>query len=314
MIQQNRRNFLKKATVLTGSALLAANQNKLLSQAVAKTVRLTRSVEVYVNQYMVGTFYAREGINLAENPDRCFAEMKEAGIAGFEAMATHPKDFDVYIDALAKQNMQLRSLYTNGNLHDKEASENEIRRVLALAERAKPAGTKMITLNPEPKSGKSDEELERQNKNFDLLGAELRKSDMKLALHYHTVELEYAAREFHSFMCDTDPENVSLCFDVHWSFRASGNSAVSAYNHAKLYADRVSVLHLRQSQNGIWTETFMSEGDIDYHKTLAILRKYKESNDYHIVLEQAPEKGTPKTLRPIDIFKQSVEVIQKLFQ
>ena len=312
-MQQNRRNFLKKASVLTGSALLVTHQNSIFSQAIAPTVRSARQVEVFINQYTVDTFYAREGINLRENLDRCFSELKEAGLAGFEASVNQPVELDAYINALQKQNMQLRSFYTGGNFHDEATGEAEIKRVIAVAERAKPVGTKVVVLNPDPKSGKSDAELNRQNKNLNILGARINKLGMKLALHYHVTELEFAAREFHSFMCDTDPENVSLCFDAHWSFRASNNSAVSAYSHAKLYADRIVALHLRQSQDGIWTETFLTKADIDYEKTLTILRQSKGFNDCHIVLEQAPERDTPKTLQPIHVFKQSVETVKKMY-
>jgi len=312
-MQQNRRNFLKSATALTGSALFVTGQN-IFPQTVAQTVRSARQVEVFINQYSVRHYYDREGISLMGNIDHCFAELKESGLAGFEAMANQPEDLDIFIDALKKHNMLLRSFYTGANFHDEAVAEAEIKRVIALAERTKDVGTKVVVLNPQPKSGKSDAELNRQNQNLNILGGELRKSGMKLALHYHTAELEFAAREFHSFMCDTDPENVSLCYDAHWSFRGSNNSAVSAYSHAKLYADRIAELHLRQSQNGIWTETFVARADLDYSKILAILHQRKGFGDYHIVLEQIPESETPSTLKPLDIFRRSVETVKKMYE
>ena len=312
-MEQNRRNFLKNAAVLTGSALLFTDNSHSMPQSVNNAVRVSRPVEVFINQYTVSTFYAREGINLMENLNSCFAELEKAGFAGFEASIAKTEEVDVYVNALKKHNLQLRSVYTGGNLHEEAVSGDEIKRVIAIAESAKPAGTKIIVLNPIPKSGKSDDELDRQNRNFDILGAELRKMGMVFALHYHTTELEHAAREFHSFMSDTNPKNVSLCYDVHWSYRASNNSAVSAYSHAKLYAGRIAELHLRQSKDGIWTETFEKKADLDYGKTLAILRQSKGFGNCHIVLEQAPEKGTPKTLKPLEIFKQSAEAIQQMF-
>ena len=311
-MEQNRRDFFKKAAVMTGSALFFAEKSLCIPQPVNKTVCLPGPVEVFINQYTVSTFYAREGINFMENPDSCFAELKAAGLAGFEASVGKPEELDAILNALKKHNLQLRSIYTDGKLHG-EAAGDEIKRVLSIAERSKPVGTKVIVLNPQSKSGKSDGELNWQNHNLDILGAELRKLGMLFAIHYHTTELEHAAREFHSFMNDTNPENVSLCYDVHWSYRASGNSAVSAYSHAKLYADRITALHLRQSKDGIWTETFVKKADIDYGKVMEILRQSKGFGDFHIVLEQAPENGTPKTLKPLEIFRQSVEAVQKMF-
>ena len=325
-MRQNRRNFLKSAAVVTGSAMFVTNQaapaGNTAPQAVAQTAGKPVEereppgcdLQVFINAYTVGTFYAREGIDVNQNLDACFAELKAAGVAGYEAMAGQPGELDVYVEALAKQDMQLRSIYVSPNLHDEGTDAAEVKRIIAIAERAKSAGTKVVVANPAAKGGKSDAELIRQNKNLDIIGAALRELGMKLSMHYHTTELEFAAREFHSFMCDTDPANVSLCFDVHWSFRASGNSAVSAYNHAKLYANRVSELHLRQSQGGTWTETFVTKADIDYNKVMTILRADKGfPADCHVVLEQAPENGTPKTLKPLEIFKQSVETVKKTY-
>lgn len=313
-MKQNRRNFLKKSVALTCSPLFVPNQNSFFPQAVSRKTHISGNIEVFINQYAVGIYYAREGINFTENLDRCFAEMKEAGLAGFEAIVFQPDELDAYIDAIKKQNMQLRSFYTSGNLHDEAVAETEIKRALAIAERSKVTGAKVVVFNPQPKSGKSDAELDRQNQNLDILGAELRKRGMTLAMHYHTTELEYAAREFHGFMCNTDPKNVSLCLDAHWSYRASNNSAISAYTHAKLYADRVAELHLRQSQDGVWTETFMTKSDLDYNKILAILHQGNSPADHLVVLEQTPENNTPKTLKPFDIFKQSVEAVKKMYK
>jgi len=312
-MQQDRRNFLKNAAALSGSFLFVADPVSALSEAMAHAVRPSRQVEVFINQYTVSTFYAREAINFKENLNRCLAEMKEAGLAGLEVSVGKMEELDEYMSALQKNGLQLRSIYTEGNLHDEATAETEIKRVTALAERAKTAGTKVVVLNPRSKSGKSDAELSRQNQSLDTLGAALRRLGMTFALHYHTTELEFAAREFHSAMCDTSPENVSLCFDVHWSYRASGNSAVSARNHAMLYADRIAELHLRQSQGGVWTETFVANADIDYGKIYAILRQGKGFDDCLVVLEQAPENGTPKTRKPLDIFRLSVEEIKKMY-
>ena len=68
----------------------------------------------------------------------------------------------------------------------------------------------------------------------------------------------------------TDPKNVSLCLDVHWVYRGSGNSQVALFDIVKLYGKRIAELHLRQSKGGIWQETF-TEGDIDYPRLVQML-------------------------------------------
>ena len=59
------------------------------------------------------------------------------------------------------------------------------------------------------------------------------------------------------------------------------------------YADRIVELHLRQSQGGVWTETFTLAGDIDYGRLFDWLRRRDILP--HLVLEQAVEAGSPST-------------------
>jgi len=79
---------------------------------------------------------------------------------------------------------------------------------------------------------------------------------LTLSYHNHDIELRNAAREFHHMMVGTDPAYVTLCLDAHWIYRGAGNSAVALFDVLKLYGPRITELHLRQSKDNIWTETF----------------------------------------------------------
>jgi len=122
--------------------------------------------------------------------------------------------------------------------------------------------------------------------------------------------LRNAAREFHHMMVGTDPAYVTLCLDAHWIYRGAGNSAVALFDILKLYGSRITELHLRQSKDNIWSETF-EDGDINYRR----LAKHLLDIDVrpHIVLEQAVEKGTPKTMETIDAFRQSSKYARRIF-
>lgn len=61
----------------------------------------------------------------------------------------------------------------------------------------------------------------------------------------------------------------------------------------KLYGDRITELHIRQSKGGTWTEV-LGPGDIDYPALVAALAEMDVGP--HVVLEQAVEEGTPHTL------------------
>ncbi|MCL2306343.1 MAG: sugar phosphate isomerase/epimerase [Planctomycetaceae bacterium] len=281
----------------------------LLGRNVSAATEADR-LHITLNQYTVANYYGRDGVDFVQNLDRCLAEMKSVGADGLEAMIHTAADSEKYGSALKKQDMELRSIYMSVNLHDKNVCDSEIERVLTSVKKAMEYGLKVIVINPAVKEGKTDAELILQSQNFDKAGEEIRKLGAKLTFHYHTTELLFAGREFHHLLCGTKPENLGLCFDVHWSFRASGNSAVAAYDHARLYGDRVVEFHLRQSKDGVWTELF-GDGDIDYQWVADHVAKFGKKP--HIVLEQAAEKETPNTMKAAEVFKISMETTRKMF-
>ena len=297
-----RREFLKTSAG-TVAALSLMGQN---ASAATETDRL----HITLNQYTVATFYGRDGVDFAKEIEKCLPEMKSAGADGLEAMINSAADSEMYGSLMKKHGMELRSIYMSPNFHDKDGCDSEIERTLTSVKKAVEFGTKVVVINPAVKEGKSDAELILQSKNFDKVGEEIRKLGAKLTFHYHTSELQFAGREFHHVLCGTKPENLGLCFDVHWSFRASGNSAVAAYDHARLYGDRVYEFHLRQSKDGVWTELF-GDGDIDYRWVADFVAKFGKKP--HIVLEQAPENGTPHTMKAAEVFKLSMEATRKMF-
>jgi inosose dehydratase len=145
---------------------------------------------------------------------------------------------------------------------------------------------------------------------LDTLGRKLAALGLVLSYHNHDAELRNAAREFHHMMVGTDPKLVTLCLDAHWIYRGSGNSAVALFDVVKLYGPRVTELHLRQSVKGTWTES-LEDGDIDYPalaKHLAGLGLKP-----HLVVEQAVEQGSPKTMNAVEAHRRSVEYARRVF-
>ena len=291
-----RRQFLSAAITAGGIAFVAedvfAQENKRL--------------HVAVNQYTCETVYRRDNIDFWTRLE----EIKNAGVDGIEASLGSGADAAGIGKRLADSGLEMRSIYAGANLHDENAAEKEIARLLEIGEKAKPFGTNIIVFNPAAKGGKSDAELMRQSKNMDIVGAGLKKLGISLAFHYHTSELEFGGREFHHVLCGTESENVSLCFEQHWSYRACGNSQVAVFDHWKLYGDQSTAVHLRQSNNNVWSEAF-GDGDIDNVRLAAAIKKLPKMP--HIVLEQAPENGTPKTMTPAEVIRKSADYVRKVF-
>ena len=75
--------------------------------------------------------------------------------------------------------------------------------------------------------------------------------------------------------------------------RGTGGSQIALFDVIKLYGDRIVEVHLRQSHDGIWCETF-GEGDIDYTRLVDELAERSITPLW--VLEQAVEADSPNTM------------------
>ena len=209
----------------------------------------------------------------------------------------------------------MRSLYVNSILHERDMAQESIISVLAIARKAKELGTKIIVTNPSPirwggPENKNDAQLKVQAAAIEKLGRQLKSMGLTLAYHNHDIELRNAAREFHHMMAGTDPAYVTLCLDAHWIYRGAGNSSVALFDVLKLYGPRITELHLRQSKDNVWTEIF-GDGDIDYPALAKHLLQIGVRP--HIVMEQAVETGTPKTMSTIEAFRKSSQYARKVF-
>lgn len=314
----------EKATVgATRRSFLGASVAAIAAGPVIQVSRLlggeSTSLHVATNVYPWFTFYRRENRDFNADLDAGLAEVAAAGLNGFEPILNAPEDVDRLAPLLKKHGLELRSFYVNTPLHEAEVAEKSIAHVLSVAEKARAVlGTRIVVTNPSPISwnrqdpnpGKNDAQLETQAQSLDRLGAALRERGLQLAYHNHDMELRHAAREFHHMMLATKPENMGLCLDAHWIYRGSGNSQVALFDVVKLYGSRVCELHLRQSQDGIWTEAF-GEGDIDYPRLVRELNSLGIRP--HFVLEQAVEQGSPNTMNAVEAHRRGVEYTRKLF-
>lgn len=160
-------------------------------------------------------------------------------------------------------------------------AEAEVEGTLATAKGFKELlGTTIVSLNPIWKteegtvSGtripKTDEELERQAKYFGQLSQELGTLGMTTAYHLHDYEMADDQRDFRS-VAQANP-GMKHCLDVHWVYQGAGYSTETLHGFLEEFGQDVATLHIRQSVDNIWTETFTAEGDIDYRHVLTKLK------------------------------------------
>lgn len=305
----SRRKFVGNLTLAGGA--LAVGVGTINAQQQKSSGKL----HLACNQYPWTVFYARENRNFNEELDKGLGELAACRLDGYEPLANNPQEIDQVGPLLKKHGLEMRSLYVNSVLHEKEKAEASIEAVLAIARKAKALGTEIIVTNPSPirwggPENKDDAQLKLQAASLEKLGRRLREIGLVLSYHNHDIELRNAAREFHHMMVGTDPACVTLCLDAHWIYRGAGNSQVALFDVMKLYGPRITELHLRQSKDNIWIEAF-GEGDIDYP---AVAKYLLEINvKPHIVLEQAVETGSPKTMSVVEAFQKSSQYARQVF-
>lgn len=307
-MRSNRRNFLTSLTALGTASLLTNNQTVFAEPTAA-------SYPISCNAYTWNTFYQRSGKQWMTDPDASLSEYVQTGLTAYEPSFTNADEVGRLAPFLSKYKLSMPSLYVNSTLHRTTDAQKSIDSVLAIADAAKQLGTKIIVTNPDPirwgsDDDKTDADLTQQARNLDRLGAELRKRGITLAYHTHAPEHRQAAREFHHMLLASDPKNVSLCLDAHWVYRGSGNSQVALFDVVKLYGKRIVELHIRQSKNGIWQESF-TDGDIDYHRLTSALMG--QNIRPLLVLEQCLEKDSPNTMSPVEAHRHNMVYAKSVF-
>lgn len=301
----NRRNFVG---MLPGLAVLFSSQKLMLERE--------ENLPISANEYNWVTFYDREGREWGKDWDACLSEFAKTKIPAFEPSISDAAHLQELIPFLEKYGIQLPSIYVGSLMHENDLAQKSTAQILEIAKQAKPLGTKIIVTNPNPISWgsgqlKNDSQLLCQSSHLDKLGKSLKNMGIKLAYHTHDVELQAGAREFHHVLQNTSPENLGFCMDVHWIYRGSGNSQVAVFDTLKMYGNRIVSFHLRQSQNGIWTDTFQPEGDIDYVRFAQEVKKM--GINAHLVIEQCLEEKTVQNNSVVEAHKINYSAIKKLF-
>jgi inosose dehydratase len=301
-----RRRFVQSAAGLGACAIAPS-----WLQATPRT----DAARIGCQQYTWFNYYQREEKDWFADYDASFSAFRSAGLSGYEPALGTLAEVERLAPHLASHDVWMSSLYVGSTLHLPDVVEDNIAKALEIAMAAKALGARIVVTNPSPiawgsQENKNDAQLALQANALDRLGAALRAEGLTLAYHTHDPEFRAGAREFHHMLLGTDPLNVKLCLDVHWVYRGAGNSQVALFDIVRLYGDRIVELHIRQSQNTVWSETF-DDGDIDYRRLVAEL----QDRDVKplLILEQAVEKGTPRSMTAVTANSRSLTYAAEVF-
>jgi inosose dehydratase len=313
LMSHSRRQFLTSLTL--GTSALAATPSLAAPQPLSTTPNVAPR-PLSCNAYAWNTFYSRAGKQWMADPDASLRDYVASGFTAYEPGFDSVAAVQTLAPYLKKYALAMPSIYVNSSLHDRAEADASIAVAVGIAEAAKALGTQIVVTNPNPlkwgsADNKTDAQLEEQLRNLDRLGAELRKRGLTLAYHTHAPEHRAAAREFHHMMVGSNPDNVKLCLDSHWVYRGSENSQVALFDVVKLYGKRIVELHVRQSNGGIWAETFTPTGDIDYTRLVSMLNAINVKP--LVVMEQCLEKGSPNTMDGVAAHKADIATARQVF-
>jgi len=236
--------------------------------------------------------FQREKKGYAEGVPAALAATRRAGFRRVELMSQlfEPALRDITLGALREQGLEAPIVYNGGAMHDEAAAGRAIDTNAALAGSLLGAGVRILNFNPNPIGRlKTPEELETQARNVTRLSTVLREKGVTLILHHHNPEMAENAREWRHLLENTE---VPLCIDLHWVLRGGQDPQKILEEAGK----RVASIHLRNSQKGVWSESF-GAGDIDYARVAAYLMKTGYAG--HLVVELAYENATAIT-RPLE--------------
>lgn len=304
LTSNQRRAFIKQSVIFSSGALLLP--------AYFSAPKRQKNV-ISCQQYTFYSFLSRETEEWKAEFIKSLPDFYAADLKGFEPSFDTAAQIEEWAHIFEKQAIFCRSAYVNSMLHERDMANQSIKTVTEMGRLAKENGIDIFVTNPSPIQwgnpiDKTDEQLKIQADALNRLGMELDRLGLKLAYHNHDMEMRQSAREFHHMMQESDPKYVHLCLDAHWIYRGAGNSQIALFDITKMYGNRVVELHLRQSQNGIWSEVF-GTGDIDYPALFKLLKVNKLKPN--LVLEQAAEEGTPKTRNVLQVLTESTKYIKE---
>lgn len=255
-----------------------------------------------------------EWSRLSKNPDEQLPQtLSEARKAGFAAIEGWLNSFSSderamrFRELLWSNGLVLLSVYHNGNLHQPDAADQTLRTTLEWVERSKDFPGLVINFNCAEDENKSEEALRTQAENVNRLGGELQKRGMRLVLHHHIPEMANNAREFRAMLFFTDPNLVGFCLDLHWA-KKGGQDPIEMI---RLASGRIVSVHLRNGNNGVWTEWLGEGNDIDCAKAAEALKQVGFNG--LVILELAYEEKTPRTKSFLENEARSRQFIEDLF-
>lgn len=272
----------------------------LMAAAAPAAERAPPPTGMLAQLYVWTQHYNQQRERVDDHLDEVFAATKRAGydaVQGFLSAYATPESAAAYAAKLKQYELTMPIAYAGGPMHTPADGAKTIETIVRQAENGVRHRLQVVVHNPNPIGReKTDEELAVQAKNLDELGRQLRARGLYLAIHSHAPEMRSEAREWYHILRNTQPENVSICLDLHWVLRGGQDP----YQLLADAGQRVIDLHLRNSRGGVWSED-LADGDIDYTRVAQVLGRIGYRGAYTVELayeaNTKPSRSLEENLR-----------------
>jgi inosose dehydratase len=232
-----------------------------------------QSSRLAVEGYIFQQYAERQQKKLADVLGEIFPMAHNAGFRNIELNQGFltPELRGRVLELVQANGLRMPSVYVGGSMHQRNLAERTISQALEIGELCKKLGCRAVINNPDPKPHdvpKTDAELDVQVEVLNLMGRELAKRGFQFWTHAHAPQMANHAREWRYNLHHTDPKYVWVCLDIDWVYQG-GQNPMELLREA---GHRVASLHLRNSHDKVWLESF-SSGDIDYGEIASYLNQ-----------------------------------------
>lgn len=244
---------------------------------------------------------------------RAMAAARHGGFTSWEPGVVGVADLERHAIWASDAGLELTSAYHGAKLHTPAAATTAVATLGALAAAGSRHGMRILVVNADPDSwvehrAKTDAEIRTQVAALREAGQEVARHGVQLAYHWHLPEFLNGATEANHMMLATDPAQLALCLDVHWTWQSCAGSNVAVENALLGYRERIVELHLRQSHGGVWDEA-LGSGDVEYGPVVQALA----ASQPLLVAEQAPAPEAAMTMDLTDAAQHNADWIRTTF-
>lgn len=237
---QNRRDFLKQASIMLAGGLVAP---KLLTSCAGNAASSKHiGLQLYSLRDMVGD----EGITkvLETVAKMGYKNLETAGYNNGKIYGMDPAEFKKIVDDLG---MRVTSAHLGRNLSDNRDADMNWWNVAVEAHNA--AGMKYMIMPSSPLSGEgaTEDNVKRYGDYFNEIGLIAAGASVKFGYHNHAFEFENkidGVPVYDLLLKYTSPDHVIFENDVYWTQRGGYNPV----DYLKKYPKRISILHIKDEQ------------------------------------------------------------------